>query len=78
MAQRNVWDVVFDSASKQWQVIREGGKRASSRHDRKDDAVAAAVGYAQNNAPGQVRIHKTDGTLQSERTYGSDPAGSKG
>lgn len=78
MAQRNVWDVIYDTASRQWHVMREGGKRASSRHDRKDDAVAAATAYAQNNKPSQVRIHKTDGMIQSERTYGDDPTRYKG
>ena len=44
----------------------------------KKDAIAAAVRGAKKNQPSQVVIHKRDGTIQEERTFGDDPVRSKG
>ena len=44
----------------------------------KVDVVNLAVGRALVKEPSQVVIHKRDGTIQSERTYGNDPKRTKG
>jgi len=61
-----------------WKVKAKGASRASSRHDGKQEAVRRAKDLAQRSARGHVVVHKADGTIQSEFTYGDDPRGRKG
>lgn len=64
-----------------WKLKPEGGGRAKAVFDKKADATkGGAIADALGKAGGSVRIHKTDGTIQEERTYprGRDPRGSKG
>jgi len=56
-----------------WNVREENASRASSNHDTKADAIARAKELANKHALGQVIIHKQDGTIQTEHTYGKDP-----
>ncbi len=57
-----------------WQVKDEQEERASSTHEKKDEAVVRAKELAKGQALGQVIIHKQDGTIQTEYTYGDDPS----
>lgn len=52
-----------------WAVQREGVARASSRHGKKAEAVAAARELAKNHTPSRLVIHKQDGSVQTETTY---------
>lgn len=61
-----------------WEVKAEGAKRASAVEGRKVEAVERARQIAQNQSPSQVVIHKMDGTIQTEHTYGDDPHPPKG
>jgi len=61
-----------------WQVKAEKASRASSIEDTKDKAVEKAKELAKSSSEGQVVIHKKDGTIQTEHTYGSDPFPPKG
>ena len=61
-----------------WEVALEGAKRASSTHDRKGDAVARGRELAQRGRLGQLIVHKQDGRIHQEFTYGADPRRSKG
>jgi len=56
-----------------WNVKLEKASRASSSHDTKADAVAHAKELAKKQPLGQVVIHRQDGTIQTEHTYGRDP-----
>ncbi|NDY41590.1 DUF2188 domain-containing protein [Dissulfurirhabdus thermomarina] len=56
-----------------WNVKEENASRASSSHDTKAEAIARAKESAKKQALGQVIIHKQDGTIQTEHTYGKDP-----
>jgi len=56
-----------------WNVRRENTSRASSIHDTKAEAINRAKELAKNQDLGQVIIHKKDGTIQTEYTYGKDP-----
>lgn len=76
MAKRSVIHVT--PHEKGWQVKQEGAQRAGSVHPTKQEAVDAAVNRAKSGPPSQVKIHKKDGTIQSERTYGQDPHPPKG
>jgi hypothetical protein len=76
MANRKVVDVVPDGSD--WKVKSRDASRADSIHGNKADAVARAKDIAKNAPTGQVVIHKMDGKIQTEHTYGDDPYPPKG
>ncbi|MGD8718183.1 MAG: DUF2188 domain-containing protein [Candidatus Zixiibacteriota bacterium] len=78
MGKRESYHVVHDGDENLWKVKREGADRASSTHDTKEEAVDKARELAKNNEPSQIIIHKQDGKIQEERTYGNDPYPPKG
>jgi hypothetical protein len=61
-----------------WNVKREGAQRSAKTFDTKQDAVDFGRETAKNQPLGQLIIHKKDGTIQEERTYGKDPFPPKG
>ena len=61
-----------------WNVKAAEASRASSTHGTKADALERAKELAKNQDLGQVVIHKKDGTIQTEHTYGKDPHPPKG
>ncbi len=61
-----------------WNVKGENASRASSTHDTKADAVDGARKLAKSQPLGQIVIHKQDGKIQTEHTYGKDPYPPKG
>jgi uncharacterized protein YdaT len=77
MPTRKVYHVT-PAPEKGWQVKTEDAKRASSTHEKKTEAVARARELAMNQKLGQVVVHKKDGTIQTEYTYGDDPSPPKG
>ena len=52
---------------------KEGGQRPSTHADNKADAVARGKDLAKKAPLGQIKIHKQDGKIQTEYTYGKDP-----
>ena len=72
MSKRKVVHVVPASGGN-WAVKRERTNRASSIHDRKDEAIERGRELAKGAPLGQLKIHKKDGTIQTEHTYGKDP-----
>lgn len=60
-----------------WSVKREGAQRASSTHENKTDAMAAARQIAQNNRL-EVVEHRKDGVIMGSNSYGNDPRKSRG
>jgi hypothetical protein len=72
MAGRVVYHVVPGSDAG-WKVKASHASRASSTHENKADAVAHARDLVKNLPLGQVVIHKQDGTIETEHTYGRDP-----
>lgn len=61
-----------------WKVNKQGGQRASATAGTKAEAVQKAKDLAKAQPLGQVIIHKEDGTIQTEHTYGKDPERSPG
>jgi hypothetical protein len=55
----------------QWQVTHAGS--VLSTHATKHPAVNAGVVVAYANQPSQLVIHRANGTIEDERTYGNDP-----
>ena len=60
-------------AGEEWRVKRTGARRAASVHESKAAAVARAKQLAKRAALGQVQVHRGDGVIRTEYTYGRDP-----
>lgn len=59
-----------------WHVRYEGS--TLSTHVVKSDAVSAGQKVAKANQPSQLVVHRQDGTIEYEYTYGDDPYPPKG
>ena len=77
MSERKIHHAMPGSADR-WQVQGEGAQRATSLHDTKAEAVTRARELAKSLPLAQVIVHKGDGTIQTEYTYGDDPSPPKG
>uniref|UniRef100_A0A7C4CBI3 DUF2188 domain-containing protein n=1 Tax=candidate division WOR-3 bacterium TaxID=2052148 RepID=A0A7C4CBI3_UNCW3 len=62
----------------QWAVRSEGSERAASVHSTQAEAIGAARTIAVNAGLGQVVVHRPDGRIREEHTYGRDPFPPKG
>jgi uncharacterized protein DUF2188 len=77
MARRTVVHVTPSKREGGWDVKKEGG--GTKQHfETKPPAVEQAKHIAKDADLGQVKIHKEDGTIQTEHTYGKDPEKSPG
>ncbi|MFB6340956.1 DUF2188 domain-containing protein [Saccharicrinis sp. FJH62] len=58
-----------------WQGKLEGGQRASVKGNTKEEVLKKTIEIAKNQDNSSVKIHKSDGKFQEERTYPkkSDP-----
>jgi len=61
-----------------WKVKAEGASRASAVTDTKAEATRRGRSLARSKPLGQVIIHKANGRIQTEHTYGKDPYPPKG
>jgi hypothetical protein len=66
---RKRYDIVFTNQT--WHVTH--ARTTLSSHSAKPTAVDAGVRVAKANQPSQLVIHRADGTIEDERTYGDDP-----
>ncbi len=74
---RKVYHVVLEHET--WHVRRTRARRASGCHSSKAAAITQAKALA--NRPGslgQVVVHRRDGKVQTEWTYGNDPRRTRG
>lgn len=76
--ERKKYHVTYRAEDDKWQGKVEKAKRPSVVSDTKKDAMDRTIDLAKNHGHAQVFIHKKDGKIQEERTYGDDPSGSKG
>jgi len=62
-----------------WKLKKEGSDRAVKTFETKDEGRDYSTGYVKEKG-GSLKIKKTDGTFQEERTYprADDPRKSKG
>lgn len=58
--------------SEGWATVKEGGERASSVHERKEDAVDHGRDQARREKV-ELVIHRKDGVIQDSDSYGNDP-----
>jgi Uncharacterized protein conserved in bacteria (DUF2188). len=71
MTQRKKYHVV--KSDDQWKVKAEGAKRATRTFDTKAEAVAEGRERGHAAELSQLIIHKANGRIQTEHTYGKDP-----
>jgi hypothetical protein len=76
MANRNSNRVVFyvspDASGERWVVSSENGN-FRQEFDTKEEAEKSAKQKAQREDLAQVRVHRSDGNMDYESTYGEDP-----
>lgn len=58
-----------------WQGKLEKGKKASIVGDTKSEVLKKTIDLAKKQVESSIKIHKSDGKIQEERTYpkGTDP-----
>ncbi len=63
-----------------WGLKKEGAERATRVTATKSELMEIIKGGGHSKEPSSVKIHKTDGKIQEERTYpkSKDPKESKG
>lgn len=74
------------SSRKRYDVVKTGpktwgvktGGRTVSKHRTQGNAVKAAAQRGRKGQPSQQVIHRPNGRIRDERTYGGDPRSSKG
>ncbi len=71
---RNIYRVVPDG--NQWKVKKDSVVR--STHATKQPAIDAGRVLALANQPSQLVVHRANGTIELEWTYGNDPYPPKG
>lgn len=73
--EREVYHVVPNSSAEMWLVSQENN---DFRHEfkTKQEAVDFAKERARAAELGQVKVHKQDGNMEYESTYGDDPSSS--
>jgi len=77
VAKRTVVHVTHPKREGGWDVAKEGGG-PKNHFQTKPPALKEATQIAKAAPLGQVKIHREDGTIQTEHTYGKDPEKSKG
>lgn len=75
---RVVVRVVPDSAAGVWHVKVQGNAQPASSHRTKEQAIVAGRTLAKQAPLGQLVIYKANGQIETEYTYGNDPANSHG
>jgi hypothetical protein len=69
---RVVYHVVPNSSAERWVVSQENAE-FRREFDTKEEAVEFAKERARSAELGQVKVHKKDGNMEYENTYGEDP-----
>jgi hypothetical protein len=75
---RKVYHVVPNADQSKWLVTREKDDRFREEYDTKARAEEAAKERARGEEPSQVKVHKQNGNMDYESTYGDDPRGIPG
>jgi len=69
--ERTVYHVSPDESAKRWVVSQENGD-FRREFDTREDAVDLAKLKAKIDKFSQLRVYRTDGSMDYERTYGED------
>jgi hypothetical protein len=71
---RTVYHVVPNANADHWVVSQESNDSFREEYRTKEEAVNAAKERARGQEPSQVKVHKQDGNMEYESTYGEDPS----
>lgn len=75
---RKVYHVVPNADQSRWVISRENDDSFREEYDTKAEAEEAAKVRARGEEPSQVKVHKSNGNMDYESTYGDDPRSSRG
>jgi len=78
MAKRRSFHLTHDKKKGDWKLFEQGSKRTIRRFSTKDEGVKISSEIVRKSGNSQLKIHKVDGKIQEERTYGNDPRRYKG
>ena len=79
MAQRKVYHIVPNPGQeKDWKIKEENIDEPLGLFSNKEEAIEKAKEIAKANEPSQIIVHREDGQIQTEYTYGDDPRKYKG
>jgi hypothetical protein len=70
--ERVVYHVVPNASAEKWVVSQENAE-LRREFDTKEEALEFAKERASSAELGQVKVHKKDGNMEYESTYGEDP-----
>ena len=70
---RTVYHVVPNASGERW-VVSQENDNFRQEFTTKEEAVNAAKVRARGQEPSQVKVHKQDGNMEYESTYGQDPS----
>jgi hypothetical protein len=70
--ERSVYHVVPNASAERWLVTQENAD-FRQEFDTKEEAVEFARRRAKEGQLGQIKVHKHDGNMDYESTYGNDP-----
>ncbi|HKV07516.1 MAG TPA: DUF2188 domain-containing protein [Thermoanaerobaculia bacterium] len=70
--ERVVYHVVPNASAEKWVVSQENAE-FRREFETKEEAVQFARERAQSAELGQIKVHKKDGNMEYESTYGDDP-----
>lgn len=71
---RTVYHVVPDATGDKWVISEERNDTFRQEFGTKEEAVRAAKERARGQEPSQVKVHRSDGNMEYENTYGEDPS----
>lgn len=75
---RRSFHLTHDKKKGDWKLFEAGSKRTMRRFKNKEEGVKVSAEIVRKKGNTQLKIHKVDGKIQEERTYGNDPKKSKG
>ena len=70
---RTVYHVMPIADASRWVVSREDDDSFREEFSSKEEAVQSAKSRARSEEPSQVKVHKKDGDMEYESSYGNDP-----
>ena len=71
-SKEQVYRVMYDRNLPSWMIQMEGRERPLTRTTAKAEAVELALKLARSAELGHVLVHREDGSVETEHTYGED------
>ena len=78
MAKRRSFHFTHDKKKGDWKLFEQETNRTIRRFKTKEQGVKISADIVRKKGNSQLKIHKVDGKIQEERTFGNDPRRYKG